>query len=113
MDSIESVRTEYMTRNKIEHCDKNDERMINAIFNLRKNYASELEKRKTIKLIDQSEAFVAPVIKKEEEKKKKPKEQKENVKVAICQATKMDGNPCTAKAKLGCVFCGRHLPKQS
>ena len=112
MDSIESVRTEYMNRNKIEQCDKNDERMINAIFNLRKNYASELEKRKSIKLIDPSEAFVAPVIKKEEEKKKKPKEQKENAKIVICQATKMDGNPCTAKAKIGCVFCGRHLPKQ-
>ena len=112
MDSIESVRIEYMKRNNIEHCDENDERMINAIFNLRKNYASELEKRKTTKLIDHSEAFVAPVIKKEENiKQKGQKEQKENTKVVICQATKMDGNPCTAKAKVGCVFCGRHLPK--
>lgn len=31
--------------------------------------------------------------------------------VLICKATKMDGNPCTAKAKAGCDFCGRHIKK--
>jgi hypothetical protein len=109
MESIESVRTEYIQRNKISQCDHDDERMISAIHNLRKNYASELEKRKTIKLIDPSEAFVSAVIKKQEEPKKK---EKETVAVVICKAIKMDGNPCTTKTKFGCVFCGRHLPKQ-
>ena len=29
-----------------------------------------------------------------------------------CKATKMDGNPCTAKAKPECDFCGRHNKKK-
>ena len=31
--------------------------------------------------------------------------------IVYCHATKMDGKKCTAKAKNGCNFCGRHTPK--
>ena len=30
---------------------------------------------------------------------------------SICKAIKMDGKQCTAKAKDGSCFCGRHKPK--
>lgn len=110
--SIENVREEYSKRNKITQTNEEDERLIKAISNLRKNYADVLSKRKSVILIDPREAFVAPVIK--QEKTKETKKQKKNVpkvEIVYCQATKMDGAKCTAKAKIGCVFCGRHLPK--
>lgn len=113
MDSFESVRSEYMKRNDLSGVSTQDTRLINAICNLRKHYAEELKKRHTTILIDQNEIMYAPVIKqppaKKEEKKTAAKSKTEEV---YCQATKMDGNKCTAKAKPGCVFCGRHLPKQ-
>ena len=108
MLSLESVREEYKQNNKINSLTSDDERLINAIFNLRKNYAIELEKRKTTKLISIKEINFVPVIHEKTQDKTKKTEKSD----AICQATKLDGNKCTAKAKIGCVFCGRHLPKQ-
>ena len=101
--SADEVRTEYMKRNNISTVTNEDERLIKAIVNLRKNYANELEKRKTVLLIEHNEVFNEPVIKQEI--------QKPSVVVHYCKAIKMDGNKCTAKAKPNCEFCGRHLPK--
>ena len=102
--SVEEVRTEYMKRNNISSPTSEDERLINAIVNLRTNYASELQKRKTVRIIEHNEVFNEPIIKQEI--------QKPSVVVHYCQAIKMDGNKCTAKAKPNCEFCGRHLPKK-
>ena len=112
--SIEEIRAEYMARNKLSTLTADDERFIQAKHNLRKNYAAELQKRRTTILIDLHAINHAPIIKEEKkpEKEIKKKESKSNTETQICQATKMDGKPCTAKAKPGCVFCGRHLPKE-
>ena len=47
------------------------------------------------------------------EAKQKAKQEKQAAKpeVVYCHATKMDGKKCTAKAKNGCNYCGRHAPK--
>jgi len=100
---LETTRKLYIERNNCKNLTQDDTRLIQAIYNLHKNYAKELENRKSIILIHHEEAFVAPIIKKETKEKQ--------IHQQICQATKMDGNKCTAKAKPGCVFCGRHLPK--
>ena len=110
MTTVEQIRDEYMARNKLQTLSCDDERLIKAKYNLRKNYAAELEKRKTTILIDLHSLHHAPVVKIDPPQKKDSK--KPTVSVQICQAIKMDGNPCTAKAKAGCVFCGRHLPKE-
>ena len=102
---METTRKLYMERNNCNHLTEDDTRLIHAIHNLHKNYSKELENRKSIILINHDETFVAPIIKKE------TKTIQKQVQQDICQATKMDGNKCTAKAKPGCVFCGRHLPK--
>lgn len=39
------------------------------------------------------------------------KKQKVVTVVCTCKATKMNGELCTAKAKPGFEFCGRHIPK--
>lgn len=113
MENTSVARTEYMQRNKIVTMTNEDERLFNAIVNLKKNYAKELENRKTSILIDHHEIFVAPVIKQNTTKieKSDPKKTAVKCELLICQATKMNGEHCTAKAKPGCVFCGRHLPK--
>jgi hypothetical protein len=106
---IETIRKEYFSRNNLDTLREEDKLLINAIYNLRKNYAQELEKRKTTILIDHKEAFVAPIVQKETEKKKQAiKITNPSVDVQYCQAIKMDGNKCTAKAKYGGCFCGRH-----
>ena len=110
--TIEEIRAEYMARNNLSTLSADDERFIKAKFNLRKNYAAELEKRKTSILIDLHSINHAPVVKEPQKNTTQKKEVKKTAEVQICQATKMDGNPCTAKAKPGCVFCGRHLPKE-
>ena len=97
---MEEIRKNYMTRNNIDVCSEQDELLIKAIFNLRNNYAKELETRRTTKFIESTNT--KKIIKNVELPK---------VEVQLCQATKLDGNKCTAKAKPGCVFCGRHLPK--
>ena len=113
--TFEEIRAEYMARNKLNNLNADDERFLKAKYNLKKNYASELQKRKTTILIDIHAENHAPIIKEQKKneteiQKKIPKKNTEEIQ--ICQATKMDGNPCTAKAKPGCVFCGRHLPKE-
>lgn len=103
---FETTRKLYIKRNNCTDLSEDDTRLIQAIYNLHKNYSKELENRKSTILINHEEAFVAPIIKKDTKQK-----QVQEIQQHICQATKMDGNKCTAKAKPGCVFCGRHLPK--
>ena len=104
-----------------------DTSLANAVQKLKEKYAKQLAERKCVihleakhappmntlripvKLISncavvQQEApkQVIPVV-------SKPVTVTEHV--PRCQATKMDGNKCTAKAKCGSTFCGRHLPK--
>jgi len=85
-----------------------DAQLAIAIAKLKLCYAKQLDARASTKFIPPPAATVeiepvlpavpaAPV-------------QKSNAKV-YCSATKMDGNKCTAKAKPGCTFCGRHMPK--
>ena len=110
-----SIEKMYIKRNDRTILSSDDERLITAIYNLRKNYASDLEKRHSTILIDAKDVRIAPIIKKNETKNEKVTKSKikdSNQTVQYCQATKMDGNQCTAKAKTGCVFCGRHLPKE-
>tara|TARA_B110000977_G_C11091322_1_gene497072 strand:+ start:14179 stop:14505 length:327 start_codon:yes stop_codon:yes gene_type:complete len=108
---MDDIRKKYIERNSSGKILAEDERLINAIHNLRKNYAKELENRKTVVLIEHKEAFVAQIIKKENTQDKEAVKKKENSAIQYCQATKMDGNKCTAKVKPNCAFCGRHLPK--
>ena len=90
-----------------------DEKMKKSIKMLKESYAKELAKKKSIKVIpfdDRPQIIEAPKPKKELVKKTKVAVKKENV--VLCHATKMDGHKCTAKAKPGSKFCGRHMPKK-
>ena len=100
---IES-KNQYMSRNS-ESLNQNDEKLIAAIYNLKKNYTKSLEDRKCTKLIDISEIKTKVNI--------EPKISKEKPQKKTCKAIKMDGNQCAAAAKENCDFCGRHLPKIS
>ena len=98
------AKNQYMSRNSAPLNEK-DEKLITAIYNLKKNYTKALDDRKCTKLIDFSEIQTKINI--------KPTSLKEKPQKKICQAIKMDGKPCTAAAKENCEFCGRHLPKVS
>ena len=80
-----------------------DTKLIAAITRFKASYAEQIKKRNCTKYIPLEQI---PIPMPETEKHKKVV--KAPVQILICKATKMDGNPCTAKAKLGCEFCGRH-----
>ena len=105
----ETIRAEYIKRNNISVMSSDDERLVNAIAKVRNKYAEELQKRKTTKMISIDE--ITNICEKQVIKSEPKTKTKKETEVVFCQATKMDGNKCTAKAKPGCVFCGRHLPK--
>jgi len=97
------AKDQYITRNSSRALNESDEKLIMAIYNLKKNYSEALDKRKCTKLIDFSEIQTKVNI--------EPKSTKEKPLKKICKAIKMDGKSCTAAAKENCEFCGRHLPK--
>lgn len=109
---MEEVRMDYMKRNMIQSCTVDDERLIKAIFHLRQNYAKELEKRRTTLLIDPQESIIQPIVEKMEKITLKKESANFSKEIKICKAIKMNSCPCTAKAKAGSDFCGRHAPKQ-
>ena len=94
------------------------EMLDDAIKRLRLAYKDQLETRKCTILIENISDIPAPdnsrfltnkisTTKKHADVVKK----QTNINLLICKATKMDGNPCNAKAKDGCEFCGRHNRK--
>ena len=117
--NIDEIKTEYMTKHSISTLSSNDEKMIKTIFNLRTNYHEELKKRKCIKYLEPINVFKSPLQKKGDTTKpvteniNESVSQKEKSDVIYCSAFLMsaDNKKCTAKAKPGQQFCGRHLPK--
>ena len=107
---MEEIQERYNMTTNNGILTEEDQRLMNAIFNLRKNYEIELDKRKCTVQIDPSELKQNPtiIIHKETPKEKQSKKSVEFE--CICQAVKMDGSPCTSKAKFG-NFCGRHKEK--
>lgn len=80
-----------------------DIKLIKAITKFKASYAEQISKRKcTMYIPIESCPVSVPETIKHKKVVKAPTE------VLYCKATKMDGNPCTAKAKPGCEFCGRH-----
>ena len=107
MDTVHSprykqAREDYIARKTSAVLNDTDEKLIHAIYNLKKNYQKTLDDRKCTKYIDFSE-----INNKVEVKTAKAKTPEKRV----CKAIKMNGEPCTAAAKENCEFCGRHLPK--
>ena len=95
--------------------DEFDAQMMSAIAKMKEKYKEHTNRRTAIVLTqDQLRALQhrkEPVTTKPEAPKRKIAEKKPSADVVICGATKMNGEKCTAKAKPGCQFCGRHMPK--
>lgn len=95
-----------------------DEKMIKAIILMKSKYGSSerkcsvrLSETESLKLEKERTVFnKKPSVMASQTHVQKHKENS-NVVVCICKATKMNGELCTAKAKPGLEFCGRHLPK--
>lgn len=83
-----------------------------AVKAMKDKYKQCQEKRRPIIVIE-NKTMAAPQKQNPEEapKPKKEKPNKTQKMVPICCATKMNGEKCTAKAKEGSQFCGRHMPK--
>lgn len=85
-----------------------DERMLSAITKMKDKYKEHTNRRQAVLLTPEDLRSIQnkkPILEKKETK------QKPVVCVQICEATKMNGEKCTAKAKPDCKYCGRHLPK--
>ena len=109
--SVESITNEYKIRNKLDELSDYDIKLIKSIYNLRNGYAEELKKRKCSIFL--KDPVIVSVFDKQNKEKneKKEKKTKELAMVVICEAVQMNGNKCTAKAKSGEKFCGRHCKK--
>lgn len=108
----------YNTESSRCNMTADDMKLAAAVERLRAGYKDALEKRKCVVFIKNFEDappcdnsrfnFVASAKKEVKSAIVKPAAK---IDVAVCKATKMDGKPCTAKAKPGCEFCGRHVKK--
>ena len=88
-----------------------DAKLQKAIKKLHESYAAELAKKKCIKVIDFKDRPQIIELGKKKPEPKAKKTAKKSGSHKTCKATKMDGNRCTAAAKDGSDFCGRHGPK--
>ena len=100
-----------------------DTKLIRAIYKMKLKYETEMEKKKCIVFLNKAplqKGFDAKTkkgckVKDKNEITNKMKElkisEKKKEKI-ICTAVKMDGKPCTAAAKDGHKFCGRHIKKK-
>ena len=115
MATIEAITADYCTRNNVtnENLSVEDQKVINVIFKVKQSYATQLEKRKCSILLEKPPQSYET--KTETTLEVKPKVQKtsqpEKESVTICKAITMKGTPCKSKAKPGCEYCGKHLPK--
>ena len=113
-ETIEQITEKYTLRtygSKDAELTEYDKKLVRSIKKLREGYASELAKRKCaifLKVRPITSLFQA---KKEEQERKQKQKIEVKADVLICSATKLDGHQCTAKAKPGEKFCGRHLKK--
>lgn len=87
-----------------------DIKLIHAISRFKQRYAEQINKRACVKFISFHEC---PSIQHSSTEPKIKNVVKQPSVTLICKATKMDGKPCTAKAKPNCNFCGRHLKSSS
>ena len=127
--SIEHVQFQYLKKKyNNEHHKPNelDSKIIDAIFNLRKNYNEGYKKRQCIIFLEESPVSLSTLEKQSTQAKKSIKEKnaKPNIEIEqiLCCAIKMNGEKCTSKIKEGCFVvnsvtgenkpvCGRHKPK--
>lgn len=116
---MEEIQRRYNLTVNNEEMSSEDKRLVLAIQNLKANYKTELDKRKCTVMIEPSQIKQLPSIivstsrsKNKENKKENKNEKKEIQLTCTCQAVKMDGSSCTAKAKFG-NYCGRHKEKSS
>jgi hypothetical protein len=100
-----AVVTSPSKLSKSEH----EEKIKKSMQTLKKSYANHLAKKHCSKLISIEDrpqiimSFTQPESKKQNAKKKQTPKSK-----IICISTLKSGKPCTAPAKNGSKFCGRH-----
>jgi hypothetical protein len=116
MATLESVKQIYCEKHSINQdaLSELDLKIINGILRVKLSYAEQLEKRRCTVILDKPHQSYET--KKENNLHETPKETKKtqvhsSTAVLICKAVTMKGTPCKAKAKPGCEFCGKHLPK--
>ena len=90
-----------------------DEQMMTAIAKMKEKYKEHTNRRSIVVITQEQVRNIKrePVTTNKPKKEKKEKVPAATSGVVICDATKMNGEKCTAKAKPGCKFCGRHMPK--
>jgi len=115
MATIESITADYCTRNNKtnENLSVEDKKVINVIFKVKQSYATQLEKRKCSILLEKPPQSYETKTETSLEVKPKVNQPKKEpaVDLLICKAVTMKGTPCKSKAKPGCEFCGKHMPK--
>ena len=114
--TLEEVSLDYMKKYNKNSLNENDEKLVNAIFNLRSNYKEALEKRKCtifLKENPKNELIISETEIKTEVKTPKTNEKTQNDSktqcTCQCKAITMKGTQCSSKAKPNSDFCGRHL----
>lgn len=120
MATIDTVTECYCTKHNITH-DKLSEldlKIIKGILKVKLSYAEQLEKRRCTILLDKPpQSYDTKPLQTLTEQPKVPKVPKTtkapkgDAEIAMCKAVTMKGTACKAKAKPGCEFCGKHLPK--
>ena len=120
MATKEIVTRDYCMKNNINENDLSaqDEKVINVILKVRTSYATQLEKRKCTILLEkppqsyETKSEQSIVTQAPSKPTKKPKVDAEPcADVLMCKAVTMKGTACKSKAKPGCEFCGKHMPK--
>ena len=114
MDSLfESTQEDYLKQHQksgVDELEELDLKIIKAIVRVKQSYKEQLEKRRCSIFIQKpptntTETLLEPA---QPEAEKAKSEVKENATKHKCKAITMKGTQCTANAKPGCEFCGRH-----
>ena len=124
-DRMNYFKRAYHTPKKINEHMKNptefDLKMLNILPKMYKMYETHNNRRSIISLNDEESRQLlmttngkTPLAKEKEDSEiEKITKKVEKIKITsvLCGATKMDGEICGCKVKLGSTFCGRHTPK--
>jgi hypothetical protein len=85
-----------------------DMKLVKSLEKYKSTHAAEIAKRRCIVFLEKAPS--TSLFEKKQNKNETIKDKKESI-TKTCSATTMTGKPCTAKAKNGEEFCGRHLRK--
>lgn len=120
MDEMDEMEVDYLARSypleivkqKAENMTVFDRMMIAAVTKMKEKYKEHTNRRHIVVLTPEEVRKIRTYVLSPTKMKKGPgsktKQKSPAMEVAMCQATKMNGEKCTAKAKPDCQFCGRH-----